>query len=195
MQKQLTMKRLFLLTFAMFALSTAMASVDEQQPLFILDGKVISNEQVKEIPAADIESMSILKDEWAKTYAHLGDISNGVILITLKSGADNQIFVAAEVMPTFMGGDLQTFQNWFMQSVRYPAEAVDRKLQDNVVVSFVVNREGYIDVSNVEFLEIEHDIFKGEIYRILASSPRWTPGMEGGKAVAVRFVLPIVFKM
>lgn len=183
------------MTLAIFALSTAMATTDEQQPLVVLDGRVVSYEQINDIPSSDIESMSVLKDESAEAYAHLGDVSNGVIVINLKSRDDEVIYDTSEVMPTFMDGDIQTFYNWFMRSIRYPAEAIEQGLQDVVYVSFVVNREGYIDMSQVEFVKIEHEIFKSEICRVLATSPRWTPGMEGGKAVAVRYVLPVTFML
>lgn len=193
------MKRLFLLALVALTISGAMASQspisDEQQPMFIIDGKVVTNEQVKAIPSSDIESMTILKDGEAASFANLGDISNGVIIITLKSGDDKQVLSSADVMPTFMGGDVATFQSWLMKSMRYPAEALSQGLQDSIVVSFVVNREGYIDANSVEFLEIQHNIFKEEICRVLSSSPRWTPAVNDGKTVAIKLCLPVVFSI
>lgn len=37
---------------------------------------------------------------------------------------NEQPFLIAETMPSFRGGDLNTFRAWVQENVKYPAEAV-----------------------------------------------------------------------
>lgn len=194
------MKRILTLCVALVAaLSVSAAPRSEQQtPLYIVDGKAVSADEVKRIAATDIESMTVLRDaQQVARFSHFGDTSNGVIVITLKDMEQDDIpFIATEVMPTFMGGDLNTFRSWVMQNIRYPEAAVEQKLQDMVVVKFVVNREGYIEQESVKVLQSKHpEIFVDEVKRVFTASPRWTPGIQKGSAVAVSFVLPVAFQL
>ena len=81
------MKRILTLCVALVAtLSVSAAPRFEQQtPLYIVDGKAVSADEVKRIAATDIESMTVLRDaQQVARFSHFGDTSNGVIVITLK---------------------------------------------------------------------------------------------------------------
>ena len=54
-------------------------------------------------------------------------------------------------MPTFQGGDLNTFRNWVQEGLRYPQGALDAGIQGRVVITFVVGKEG--SVTDVEILQ------------------------------------------
>ena len=43
---------------------------------------------------------------------------------------NEQPFLIAETMPSFRGGDLNTFRAWVQENVKYPAEAVKNKKID-----------------------------------------------------------------
>ena len=92
---------------ALFATLASYANGEVQKPLYIINGKVATIEEVKYL-GDDLESMTVLKNEKdIKEFDHLGDTSNGVIVITLKDAEEEDIpFVYADVMPQFMGGDL-----------------------------------------------------------------------------------------
>ena len=184
----------------MVALATTLkvyATPELQQPLYVVDGKAISIEQVQSL-ASDIESMTIFKsDEDVNRFAHLGDTSNGVVVLTLKSSSEEELpFLFAEVMPQFMGGDLLAFRSWVMQNLRYPEGALEMGLEDAVVVQFIVDRNGYIEQESVDIIQSSYpDIFGAEVKRVIGTSPRWTPGVNNGHTVAVSFFLPITFKV
>lgn len=97
--------------------------------------------------------------------------------------------IKAEVMPKFMGGDLNTFRMWFAQEFRVPEIAAKKKIQGKVVVQFVVEKDG--GMSNIEFLQSPHSSYEEEIRRILVKAPKWTPGYQRGVPVRVRYILPI----
>lgn len=193
------MKRIFTLCVALIATISVFATEqgEQQLPLYIVNGEAMSVDEVKNINATEIESMTILRaDDQVANYRHLGDTSNGVVVIALKKSQDEIPFLAPETMPSFMGGDLTSFRNWVMQNLRYPSEAIEKNLQDVVFVQFVVNREGYIDVDDIKVLKSKYpDIFVTEVKRLLPTSPRWTPGFQRGEAVPVAFTLPITFQL
>ena len=196
------MRRLLTIMVAMVVSATVALATDapeQQKPLYVVDGKAMTVDEVQRIAATDIESMTVIKQAaQTKEFMHLGDVSNGVVVITLKASreAEDELpFLEADVMPTFMGGDLLTFRNWVMQNVRYPAEALERRIEGNVIVQFVVNREGYIAADGVKVLQSDHQLLSEEVIRMMSLSPRWSPGIQAGKTVSVAFTLPISFQI
>lgn len=191
------MKRLLLTMVALIATIATYANSEPQKPLYIINGKVATIDEVKNL-GDDLESMTVLTNEKdVKEFEHLGDTSNGVIVITLKDTEEEDLpFIYADVMPQFMGGDLLAFRSWVMQNVRYPETAMKEGKEDMVVVQFIVNRHGYIDYDRINILRSEYpDIFAEEVKRVISSSPRWTPGFNNGYAVSVTLTLPIAFKL
>ena len=191
------MKRLLLTMVALIATIAAYANSEVQKPLYIINGKVATIDEVKYL-GDDLESMTVLTNEKdVKEFEHLGDTSNGVIVITLKDTEEEDLpFIYADIMPQFMGGDLLAFRSWVMQNVRYPETAMKEGKEDMVVVQFIVNRHGYIDYDRINILQSEYpDIFAEEVKRVISSSPRWTPGFNNGYAVSVTLTLPIAFKL
>jgi TonB-linked SusC/RagA family outer membrane protein len=68
---------------------TGSLSAGASSPLYIVDGAPIREQDLSNIPNEDIENISILKD--AATTAQYGSRgSNGVVIITTKSGARNK---------------------------------------------------------------------------------------------------------
>lgn len=191
------MKRLFITMVALFATVATYANSNVQKPLYIINGKVATIDEVKYL-GDDLESMTVLTSKKdIKEFEHLGDTSNGVIVITLKNAEEEDLpFISADIMPQFMGGDLLAFRSWVMQNVRYPEAAMKEGKEDMVVTQFVVNRHGYIDYNRIDIIQSEYpDIFGEEVKRVISTSPRWTPGFNNGNAVSVSFMLPISFKL
>ncbi|MDD4778416.1 MAG: TonB-dependent receptor plug domain-containing protein, partial [Fermentimonas sp.] len=62
----------------------------ENQPIYILDGKKITNNEFKEISVDDIYSISVLKNESA-TAMYGNEGKNGVIIITTKNNPDKSV--------------------------------------------------------------------------------------------------------
>ena len=106
---------------------------------------------------------------------------------------DDQPFLIAETMPSFQGGDLNTFRNWVQQRVKYPAIAQENGIQGKVIISFVVNTDG--SVSNIEVLRTPDSTLSDEAVRIIKSSPKWTAAKQRNKSVRQKFVIPIDFRI
>lgn len=106
---------------------------------------------------------------------------------------DEDTVLVAEQMPTFQGGDLNTFRNWVQEGIRYPQGALDAGIQGRVVITFVVDKEGA--VTDVEILQSPDARLSDEVIRRLRESPKWTPARDQGKLVRIKYVIPIDFRL
>jgi TonB family protein len=102
-------------------------------------------------------------------------------------------FVKVERMPSFAGGDLNTFRQWFGSEFKYPAIAAENGIQGRLIVKFVVEKDGRL--TNIEFLQSPDPVFEEEVIRVLKKSPKWTPGYQQGKPCRVSYVLPIDIRL
>ena len=95
-------------------------------------------------------------------------------------------------MPEFPDGN-KGLAEWLSKNTKYPKEAKDNNEQGRVVVSFVVDKDGKATDAKV-VRSISPTIDK-EAMRLIEVMPRWTPGKKDGQPVAVRFTLPMTFKL
>lgn len=168
---------------------------DCQQPLYIVDGRAVDTDAINSIDPSQIESITVYKDKAnLDRYAIFGDVSHGVIVITLKS-KDETVYTSVDQNPAFLGGDINTFRQWVMQQMRYPAQAMEQNIQGNVVVKFIIGKDGLIELSNIEILSSPSEILSEEVVRVMKNSPAWTPGKQEGKSARVSFVMPVSFRM
>lgn len=94
--------------------------------------------------------------------------------------------------PEFPGGNSALF-NYLKDNIKYPADAVEEKLEGRVILTFIVNREGKI--VNAKVKKSVSPSCDKEALRIVRSMPDWIPGMKDGKAVTVQYTLPVTFKL
>jgi len=105
---------------------------------------------------------------------------------------DTAIFVAVEQNPGFPGG-IGKLMEYINKNLKYPKAAKQANLEGRVIVSFVVERDGSLTEIKVrKNLSPETDT---EAIRLIASSPKWVPGMQGGHAVRVQYSIPIKFQL
>jgi periplasmic protein TonB len=109
-----------------------------------------------------------------------------------EKGNADQIFTVVEQMPEFEGGQ-EAMMKFIYKNVKYPSAARRMGIEGTVFVGFVVDSEGKInDVKTVKGISAECD---KEAERVIKLMPPWKAGKQNGKAVKVRFVLPIKFKL
>ncbi len=106
---------------------------------------------------------------------------------------EEEIFVTAEEMPTFQGGDLGKFRSWVMQHVKYPSIALENGVQGNVVVKFVVEKDGTL--SSFQVLQSPDKTLSEAAIEVFKKSPKWKPGKQRNKPVRVTYTLPISFNI
>jgi protein TonB len=104
--------------------------------------------------------------------------------------SDDPFFVV-EVMPSFKGGDINKFREWVMKRTNFPQEAIDKKIKGRVVLTFIVETDG--TVSNVQIVQGVDPLIDDEAMKAIQSSPKWSPGLQRGQPVRVRYLFPMNF--
>ena len=113
--------------------------------------------------------------------------------INAQEKKEKKVFEKVEVMPKFQDQDYKQFNNWVMKNVKYPEDALKEGISGKVFVSFIISSEG--DVEEVKIKKGVNKSLDDEVLRVVKSSPSWTPGYDGGKAVNVAMVIPVEFKL
>lgn len=103
-----------------------------------------------------------------------------------------RVLPVAEKMPEFPGGQ-EALRRFLGRNLRVPEEVLEPGQRVKVPVRFIVNKDGQL--SGVEFMAAADEAFKKEIMRVVARMPRWVPGSQGGKTVAVYCMIPIIFEV
>ena len=161
-----------------------------KKPLIVVDG-LDSDIDINKIDPETIESMKVMKDEYAKDrYGDKG--KDGVIEITTKKKTDKDTIVAVEELPEFIGGK-DAMAAWLVSNLKYPGEAVKAKITGKVLVSFLVTAKGKIN--NAVVIKSVSPVLNAEAVRVISSMPDWKPGMQAGKYVPVQMQVPVEFKL
>ncbi len=101
-------------------------------------------------------------------------------------------FDVVEQMPEFPGGAVAMME-YLSKNVRYPAEAYKKNIQGRVIATFVVEKDG--SIADARVVRSIDPLLDAEALRVVNAMPQWTPGMHRGKAVRVKYTLPITFKL
>jgi protein TonB len=105
---------------------------------------------------------------------------------------EEDIFIWVEEMPEFPGGEI-ALQKYIASAVKYPVIAQEMNIQGKVFISFVIDELGNTtDVNIARGVDASLD---NEALRVIRSLPKWKPGKQGGKAVKVRYFVPINFEL
>ena len=177
-------------------------NISESTQLYIVDGKEVSKELLKNITSESIANMTVLKNEEAiKQYGEKG--KNGVIIVTTKGNENKEsantqnetgvVFNVVEQMPEFADGGMPGLMKYLGANIKYPEEAKKNKIEGRVIIQFVVAKDGSIkDATILRSVSPELD---AEALRVINAMPNWKPGMQKGKPVNVKFTIPVTFKL
>ncbi len=167
------------------------------------------SQKAKEISAVKVNDLAAIVE--TKTVENVASGVNAVVNLTdvpeisvVKDTADvkkketagksseDGVFWVAEKMPEFPGGN-GAVAEYVRENMKYPAIAKEKGTQGRVIVQFVVNKKGKI-VSPKVARSVDPDLDK-EAIRLIKSMPDWIPGTQGGKAVDVKYTLPVSFRL
>lgn len=125
------------------------------------------------------------KSSYVEAYGSAKFISGTQII-----GDKTYEYTTFETIPQFKGGTSE-FYKFLGRGIRYPEDAASRGITGNVVVSFVIEKDGKI--VDVKIARSVHPSIDKEALRVLLSSPKWTPGFQRGAPVKVKYNIPINF--
>ena len=113
-----------------------------------------------------------------------------------------EVWIMVESMPMFPGCDQpyydyecheQKISQFINFNLHYPREARSKKIEGDVVVSMIIEKEGCITT-----IEIMKSLGYGcdeEAMRIVKMMPPWKPGRVRGEAERVRYPIRVSFKL
>lgn len=105
---------------------------------------------------------------------------------------NGEVYMVVEQMPEYPGG-MSELMKYIARNIKYPADAVREKKQGRVIVQFTVGTDGY--TSDFKVIHSVSPSLDAEAIRVLANMPKWTPGMQRGKAVPVKYTVPVTFRL
>jgi len=103
-------------------------------------------------------------------------------------GDGNEIFTAVEIQPDPVGG-LNAFREWVGRNYVYPQGAIDAGVKGQVIVSFVVEKDG-----SLTDIKVMRDLSYGTgqaAVAVLKKAKPWNPGIQNGRPVRVQYQLPL----
>ena len=105
----------------------------------------------------------------------------------------DKIHQVVEVQPEFPGG-MKEMMKYIQSNLKYPEAAKAAGAEGKAFVQFVVKADG--SISDVQIMRSTgNESLDAEALRVVKAMPKWRPAMNKGKAVNVKFVLPIVYKL
>lgn len=106
-----------------------------------------------------------------------------------KVAKDDQVYTPAglDVAPTFPGGTAKFID--FVNKEYAKDKVTPNPIKGKVYAQFIVNTDG--SLSDIIILRQPEKGIGKELSRIIAASPKWTPGQLKGKKVKVKYTIPI----
>jgi len=165
------------------------ATVKYTPPVVKRDQEVVEEEEIPDVEVLQEIDAGVKTVEGSKDAPmDLGDIDGTSNVVA--EVVEEKPYTYVEQMPTFPGGDSEMMK-YLGKNIRYPAAAQRAGVEGLVVLSFVVSSTGEIsDIQVVKQLGAGTD---EEAVRVVKSMPKWTPGKQNGRAVPVRYTLPVRF--
>ena len=106
--------------------------------------------------------------------------------------SEQEIFEVVENAPEFPGGMPACLQ-FLYKNIKYPPIAQENGTQGQVVLQFVVERDG--SIGDIKVVKSVDPYLDKEALRVVKTMPKWKPGMQRGKPVRCRFTLPVRFRL
>ncbi|MCB9032432.1 MAG: energy transducer TonB [Chitinophagales bacterium] len=123
-----------------------------------------------------------------------GKQNNYPIEVQIDTSNSSEIYLRAEIQPSFPGGENALMQ-YLEKYLVYPEKAVNYNIQGKVYLKFYIDTDG-----SVRDAKVVKDGTKGsgcaeEALRVINNMPKWSPGIQRGKPVKVYYTLPITFTL
>lgn len=110
----------------------------------------------------------------------------------LAKKGEEAVFVVVESQPEYPGG-MGELIKFLSRNIKYPAAAQQARVQGKVIVEFLVGKDG--SISDIKVKRSVNPELDAEAVRVIGLMPKWRPGEQRGKAVDVRYELPITFRL
>ena len=139
---------------------------------------------------ADVEETTIATSEETNQAVEIKYVP---VAVGEEEPEEQTIFEVVEQMPEFPNGGMAGLMQYLSKNIKYPTIAQENGTQGRVTVQFVVNRDG--SIVDAKVLRGVDPYLDKEAIRVISSMPKWKPGMQRGKAVRVKYTVPVMFRL
>ena len=105
---------------------------------------------------------------------------------------EDEIFMVVEQKAEFPGGMGECYK-WLGKNLEYPSISAENGVQGQVILQFVVNKDG--SIQDIKVLRSVDPYCDKEAIRVVGKMPKWKPAQQQGNTVRSRFTLPVRFKL
>ena len=81
---------------------------------------------------------------------------------------------------------------WVMKNIRYPQEAVEKKIEGRVIVQLRIDKEGHLSIKEIRGC---NPLLEEEACRIFDGFPQLSPALLRGKPVNIVYNYPVIFRI
>ncbi|MDR3235507.1 MAG: TonB family protein [Prevotellaceae bacterium] len=160
----------------------------------IKDDKDVAEEEVK-----TMEELTIAKEQISVADVQGTDEEEGEDIANLREhkvvmeAKEEEVFdnAAVEQQASFPGGEAELMK-WLGKNLDYPDLAIEMGLSGRITVQFEVSKEGKI--RNIKILKGVDKVLDDAAKRTIEKMPQWIPARQGGRAVPVKYILPVVYR-
>lgn len=105
---------------------------------------------------------------------------------------ERPVYKLVDTKPEYPGGEAGLLSE-IGRNVKYPIKAAENGIQGRVICQFIIEADG--SISNPEVIRpVDPDLDK-EALRVIKTLKKFTPGKQRGEAVAVSYVIPVMFRL
>ena len=169
------------------------SSIKFTAPVIKKDSEVRDEDEIKSQTELTQTKVAIsIADVKGNDEANGKDIADLKQVVTQAPVEEEKVFDMVEQMPQFPGGPSELMK-YISEHMKYPTIAQENGTQGRVTCQFVVGSDG--SVRDVNVLRGVDPYLDKEAIRVIKSMPKWIPGKQNGKAVSVKYTVPIIFRL
>ncbi len=157
--------------------SVALVSASES-PVVKTVGRIVNDVQAIERNNAVAESKQTVQRDTACVHAE-------------KKSVEGKADCTPETMPQFPGGPMAMIE-YLSKNIKFPESEQKKDVNARVIVEFTVGKDG--SITDAKVIKSQGDVFDKEALRVVNGMPKWIPGTYDGKAVSVKYALPVTFR-
>ena len=168
------------------------SSIKFTAPVIKKDEEVADEDQMKSQEELTESKVTISIADVQGTDEEGGVLVEDLKQVVTEAPVEEEVFDMVEQAPQFPGGQAE-LMSWLGKNIRYPVIAQENGIQGRVICQFVVGSDG--SVRDVKVMRGVDPSLDKEAIRVIQSMPKWIPGRQNGKAVSVRYTLPVTFRL
>ena len=168
------------------------SSIKFTAPVIKKDEEVADEDQMKSQEELTESKVTISIADVQGTDEEGGVLVEDLKQVVTEAPVEEEVFDMVEQAPQFPGGPAE-LMSYLSKNIRYPVIAQENGIQGRVICQFVVGSDG--SVRDIKVMRGVDPSLDKEAIRVIQSMPKWIPGRQNGKAVSVRYTLPVTFKL